>query len=324
MNRRVVLVSVQGIVSIVLLGLLWRSLDLAAFRALFVRLPVWFYLVSLLVVLAGQVAYAWRWRLLLVAAGVHAPFSAVVRQYFIGIFLNNFFPSTVGGDVAKVYLLGRDYGYRAVTASVLLDRMLGIGLVASYAALSLWLLPMPAPGLVTARLALTALALLSAGALVLAFTGTGGLAARVAWLGPRAVAAAEHLQRFRSDMAACLARPVLIAQAAAIVIGYFLAAGAVYVGFIAIQTGHSPSFVATTAVMMAASALSNIPISLNGLGLREQLHAVFMAPLGVPREVAVAISLLFFGHLLVASVLGFVFWLHTPVLPADAPARLGS
>ena len=39
--------------------------------------------------------------LLLTASGVHIPFATVVRQYFIGIFLNNFLPSTVGGDVAK-------------------------------------------------------------------------------------------------------------------------------------------------------------------------------------------------------------------------------
>ena len=110
-NRRYAWIAAQAVVTIVLLAALLRGLNLDAFRTSFVRLPVWFYLFSLAVVLAGQVAYAWRWKLLLVGAGVRAPFTLIIRQYFIGIFLNKFFPSTVGGDVGKVYLLGRDHGY---------------------------------------------------------------------------------------------------------------------------------------------------------------------------------------------------------------------
>ena len=124
---------VQAVLSMGLLVFLLRSLDLAAFRTLFARLPLWFYLLSLLVVLGGQVVYAWRWRLLLAEAGVRVPLLLTVRQYFIGTFLNNFLPSTVGGDVGKVYFLGRDHGYRVVMASVVLDRMLGLAMLAMWA-----------------------------------------------------------------------------------------------------------------------------------------------------------------------------------------------
>ena len=126
--------AAQALVTIVLLALLARSLDLPALRRLLTGLPASFYFISLGVVLAGQVAYAWRWRLLLRAAGVDVPFTNIVRQYFVGIFVNNFLPSTVGGDVAKVYYLGDRYGYRTVTASVAMDRVLGVGLLAALAA----------------------------------------------------------------------------------------------------------------------------------------------------------------------------------------------
>lgn len=322
MNRKRVWLTAQALITTALLAVLLRSLDLQAFGALFVTLPAWFYALSLAVVLAGQVVYAWRWRLLLAAAGVRAPFSVVIRQYFIGIFLNNFFPSTVGGDLAKVYLLGRDHGYRAVTASVLLDRMLGLGLLAVCAAVTLWAVPMPSAVLAGARLAVTGIA---AGALVvlaLAAAGTGGLSARVSWMGPRVAVLAERLQRLRLDMAAALTSPLLIAQAAAAVIGYFIAVAAVYVLFIRMHAVVAPSFALVMGVVMTTSVLSNIPISLNGLGLREQLHAVLLAPLGVPREVAVAISLLLFGHLLVASALGLAFWMQSGALRPDTAARL--
>src|SRR5687768_15863335 len=168
MRRSYLWFIIQAIVSVTLLTVLMRSLNLSALRELFVRLPLWFYGASLAVVLAGQVVYAWRWRLLLAAAGVSAPFSLVLRQYFIGIFLNNFFPSTVGGDVAKVYLLGRKHGYRPVTASVLLDRILGLGLLALCATVVLWSVSLPAAVLVAARLVVTAIAAASVVVLLIA------------------------------------------------------------------------------------------------------------------------------------------------------------
>ncbi|HEX2461120.1 MAG TPA: lysylphosphatidylglycerol synthase transmembrane domain-containing protein, partial [Vicinamibacterales bacterium] len=315
---------VQAVLSMGLLAFLLRSLDLAAFRTLFARLPLWFYLLSLLVVLGGQVVYAWRWRLLLAEAGVRVPFLLTVRQYFIGTFLNNFLPSTVGGDVGKVYFLGRDHGYRVVMASVVLDRMLGLAMLAMWATVALWLFQMPSPVLAAARLAVTGIAALLAAILIVTGTGTGGLAARVAWLGPRGVALAEHLQQFRIDMAVSLRSPLLMLQAALAVIVYALAAGAVYVVFIRIQTGTAPPLMMTTGVVMATAVLSNIPVSLNGLGLREQLHALLLAPLGVPREVAVAVSLLFFGHLLVSSLFGAGFWIQSRPLPGRPTAPLGT
>jgi hypothetical protein len=61
----------------------------------------------------------------------------------------------------------------------------------------------------------------------------------------------------------------------------------------------------------------------NGLGLREQLHALLLQPLGVPREAAVAISLLIFAHLLVSSLVGLVFWLRLPAFPKNIASETG-
>jgi uncharacterized protein (TIRG00374 family) len=309
MNWRYAALAAQAGVTAILLALLGRGLDLQAFRAMFASLPAWFYLFSLAVVLAGQVAYAGRWRLLLLAAGVRVPFTLILRQYFIGIFLNNFLPSTVGGDLGKVYLLGRHHGYGLVFASVVLDRILGLSFLALSAAALLWMLPMPSPLLAGARFTITGIAVVSACVLLVIATGTGGLHTRLSWMGPRVVGVAQRLQRLRIDVGGALRRPLLLVQAAAVVIVYCWVVGVVYVVFIRMQVRQQPSLAMTTAIMMTISILSFVPISLNGLGVREQLHVALLAPIGVPGEVAVAISLLLFGHLLVASAGGLVFWL---------------
>src|SRR5215510_7918514 len=242
MNRKHLAVGAQAIVSIALMALLFRGLDTAAFGALYRRLPAWFYIASLGVVLGGQMLYAWRWRLLLVANGLNVRIGTVLRQYFIGIFLNNFFPSTVGGDVAKVYYVGREHGYRPVAASVILDRLLGLGLLALLASLTLWLEPAASPAVATARALVTALAVAAMLFLTLAVRGTGGLAQRVERFGPRSVALASRLQRLRLDMAAAAARPMILGQAFGVVVSYFVALTVVYHAFIRLSAPTAPAF----------------------------------------------------------------------------------
>jgi uncharacterized protein (TIRG00374 family) len=321
-TRRHAWLAAQILVTTVLLTLLARGLDLPAFTRLFAQLPLWFYALSLAIILAGQVLYAWRWRVLLIALGVHVSFSVVLRQYFIGIFVNNFLPSTIGGDIAKVYLLGRDHGYRSVTASVLLDRLLGVGLLAVLAAATLWSVVMPSPVLAAARVAVSGVAVAFLFVLALAVFGTGGLPAHVSWMGRSAVNVAARLQRLRVNMTGALTSPAILGQAGAVVIAYFLGVAAVYIIFVSMQVGVTPPLAMILGVVMTTAVLSNIPISLNGLGLREQLNVLLLAPLGVPREAAAAISLLLFGHLLVASLVGLAFWMHAPATPAELPARL--
>ena len=311
--------AVQGLVSIALLVLLFRRLDLSALRMLYTTMPLWFYLLSLTVVVLGQVLYAWRWRQVLAASGVSVSLGVAVRQYFIGIFLNNFFPSTVGGDMAKVYYLGRQHGYRPIAASIVLDRLLSVGLLAVLATAMYWVAPDPSPRFVATRAVVTAMAATLIVFLILAARGTGGLPARLSRFGTMAVDLAERAQRFRHDMAGAARRPQIILQSAAVVTTYFLALTVVYRIFFTINGASHPPFLTLLTAVTTASFLSNLPVSVNGLGLREQLHVLLLQPLGVPREAAVGISLLIFAHLLVSSLFGLVFWLRLPAMPSEDP-----
>lgn len=298
----------QAAATIVLLLLLFRGFDWAAFRTLYLRLPFWFYAASLAAVVTGTVLYAWRWRVLLACGGVHLPFARVLQQYLVGIFVSNFLPSTIGGDAAKVFYLGRAHGYRAVTASVVLDRLFGLGLLSALAAAALWAEGLTSPRYVTARVALTAVAGGFGLATLLAMLGTGGLVPRLERFGGRAAGLAGHLQEFRLDLARAVWSPAVWAQSAAIVAVYFVLLTFVYQSFFALQSGLHLRFGVVLMAVASAIVLSNIPIAINGLGLREQLHVLMLEPLGVPKEVAVAISLLLFGHSLVVSVVGGLLW----------------
>jgi hypothetical protein len=176
--------------------------------------------------------------------------------------------------------------------------------------------------LLASRIVVTGIAAVLVVVVALALFGTGGLARWLAPLGPRAVALAAHAQQFRLDMAAPLKQPVIMGQAVLAVVTYFVCMTVVYFLFFSLHAVPQSSAVTLLAVVATTAVLSNVPISLNGLGVREQLHVWLLAPLGVPTEVALAISLLMFAHLLVASVVGLVIWLRRPAVPADAAQRL--
>jgi len=124
-------------------------------------------------------------------------------------------------------------------------------------------------------------------------------------------------------MAASLSRPVVFAQATAVVVAYFIGLTLVYTWFIELNALPPPAFGSLFVAVTAVAVLSNIPIAVNGLGVREQLHAWLLAPLGIPREIAVAISLLLYGHLLVGSLFGLMGWLRAPALPVDVAEQVG-
>jgi glycosyltransferase 2 family protein len=309
--------ATQAAASAAVLTWLVRGLDTHALGRLLLTLPAGFYLASLGLVVAGQLLYAWRWWLLLSVSGVNVSLSAAIRYYFIGIFTNNFLPSTVGGDATKVYYLGREHGYRQIAASVLVDRLLGLGSMAVLAAASSWLVPVAEPRFVALRLIVTLVAAGACGVIVVALTGAGGAQRWAAPFGGRVMALALRLQRLRLDMACLLRKPQVFAYSAGVVFSYLSAAALVYVWFVTITGAPAPSVVGVFAALSMIGVLSTVPIALNGLGVREQLHAWLLAPLGIQKEVAVAISLLFFFHVLVISLYGMVLWVMHPAVARD-------
>ena len=139
MSRRNIIFTAQAVVTAVLLVLLFRRFDWVRFAEGLQQMPAWFYAGSLVVLTIGQVLYAYRWSVVLAGMGLDVPFVEVLRQYFIGIFFSNLMPTAVGGDASKVYYLGQRSGFVQVTASVLLDRLLGFAWLALIGAVLAWI-----------------------------------------------------------------------------------------------------------------------------------------------------------------------------------------
>jgi glycosyltransferase 2 family protein len=241
-----------------------------------------------------------RWQRVLRALDHHTELPALLSHYLAGTFVSNFLPTTVGGDVLRVTRLSAGEGRAVAIASVMLERLTGF--------LVLPLLTLAAllgnPALLhlgtASRLALTlSLGTLVALMVILMVASSPRVGARLSgntsWL---AFAGAAHtgLHRVRHHPGDAL--PVLAASFAyqlTVVLAAWAAAHA-----LGLDLGWS-AMMAFVPVVAIAQVL---PLSVNGLGLREGVLVVLLAPLGVTAGQAVALGLLLYGMNLVVSLLG--------------------
>jgi uncharacterized membrane protein YbhN (UPF0104 family) len=252
--------------------------------------------------LAGIVLSAVRWQKVLDALEIRTKLPRLVRHNLAGQFVSNVLPTTIGGDVLRVSRLSRDTGESSGTfASVVLERLTG------------WLvLPVITivgfavnPGLrhlgsatsVALALSLGTLALLLGVLAAAASSRIGGrFATRADW---RRFAGAVHLGINRLRSHPCAAANVLMAGFAyqlALVLAAVAAAQAL---------GLRPAGLTALLAFFPAVLIAQVlPISMSGLGVREGAFVLFLGPLGVAKEEAIALGLLLYLLNLAVSLLG--------------------
>lgn len=309
--RRVVLFAVQATLSVVLASMVLRGLNWHALADMAARLSLGFFLGASLLSLLITVVYTMRWQQVLFCMGHRVPLSGLARQNFVGVFFNNFAPSMLGQDAAKTYYLGRDLGYVPAGVSVLVDKILGLGGMTVLAAALIVLLGLTGPIFTAGLSAALFFTLACALALLSMRLPMERLlpALLTRWtLGQRLV---ELASRSRANAGSAVTLRSLAASLAAVILGMGLTA-LIYAWFLTEATGSAPGPVQLMCALCLVYTVSNMPVSVNGIGVREQAHALILAGLGVPLEAAVGLSLLQYLFMTLQSLLGWGLWITRP------------
>jgi glycosyltransferase 2 family protein len=245
---------------------------------------------------------AWRWGRLLHAQGVHATTSRLAESFLVATFFNNFLPSNIGGDVVRVTDTAGAAGSKTLAATVVLvDRGLGVvalGLIAAAGAtLARTVGPIGAP-IVWSGLAL----FLGLGlAVVLKPSAVAAMCAPVRrvkteWVDIRLERLTGALERFRD-------RPEALALgfAGALVVQALLV---LFYAGVARSLSISIGLSDLAVVVPASLLVQMIPVSLNGLGVREATFGFYFRRLGLPLESALLVSLGGAGLVMAFSLVG--------------------
>jgi uncharacterized membrane protein YbhN (UPF0104 family) len=264
---------------------------------------------------------AWRWDLLLRTQRIDVPFSVLTNSFLVATFFNNFLPSNIGGDVIRIGDTARAAGSKTLaTMVVLVDRGVGlIGLVfvaaagASVAAWASETIGPLGPGLLWGALA----AILAVAVPVLLLPHGVGVLLRPLrlihqeWVELRIQRLVEGLSRFRQRpqaILACFAGAILVQ---AVLVGFY-AAVAHAIG-VRIAISHLAILVPVSFIVQM------MPLSVNGLGVREWVFGTYFTRLGLPLESALALSFIGAALIMLFSTSGAVVYLSRRQRMAAAP-----
>ena len=297
--------------SITLLILLFRLIDSQGFMQLFTRMSPSLFIVGAVLYLLAVILSAFRWQLVLRADGVRVRFRHLTEINLVGMLFTNFLPTAVGGDVARMYEFSRQSGQNTQAVStVLLDRMFGLISLVVMAVIAL------AAGY---RYAGERAVLVVVVAVVIGFVifwvlfFNKGFVRKFIWVFKLPILSRFelHARALYNSMFGLKHQRGLVISA--IIVSLLLQGTEVISAvFIARSLNIEISTVYFFIFLPMIWLVTMIPLSLNGLGIREGAFTFFFGQVGVLPAEAVALSLLIYSCRLFVGVLGgIIFFLRT-------------
>lgn len=318
MNKRVVQL-LRVVVSAGLLVWVFLAVDVRHTVEEIASARVEWVLAALAVSSLGNLFGAWRWQLLLRSQGREAPVLHLFGSYLVGLFFNNFLPSTIGGDVIRA-TSAKKKGGGTLTENltvVLVERMIGLFATLTFGGLA-------------------------------ALSGVAGeLDPRVPWLlgialfvsmagiylaisrrvRKRLIPLVERvpiafIRRTLVKMIAAFemfsrARPTLVANYVVSLAFQFLLI--VHFWLIQFAFGESIPFVTFLVVVPLVFCVMMLPVGINGLGVREGAFVWLMTRAGMAPGTALALSLASYAIAVVQGLAGGVIHLVREVRDRESP-----
>ena len=291
--RRIVSAGARLLISAGVMAVLLTRMDLSALRAAFAQVRPAHVLAAVAVYTAAQLVSSLRWHVLGRSLGFGAPWRFLAATYFAGMFCNLFLPTSMGGDVLKAWRVWHreKKGWMSLV-SVLADRGFGLLALIWIGGTAVWLVPAAAtvPGLRSLFAAL----------------GAGALCAVM--LAPQLAVPLERVRHIRglAEGTRMIYRrpltPLLVVALSLLIQG----AGVAIVILYARMLGMELSVPLAAMAFSAATVLTLLPVSLNGIGVREAGYAALLGIGGVAPEQAFTLSLLVFFTQSAVSLAGAV------------------
>ncbi len=291
--RRYVFLAIKISISIILLAVLFRQIDVGSLWSTARRASLAWLGVALGIYGVTLLASTWRWHLLLDAQRVAVRRRSLLGSFMVANFFNNFLPSNIGGDVIRISDTAKPAQSKTRAAAVvLMDRGLGLMalvLVAALGASAAGAIHPAALPIWPIWLWIGFLAGAAASApAVFAPDGFGRLLRPLTvfhpeWVGDRIAKLTDVLARFKAQPAAlagCFAWAVFVQ--ATMVLFYFAVAYALRLNVA----------ISDLAVIVPISfVMQMLPVSVNGFGVREATFSFYFTRIGQPIESALLVSL---------------------------------
>ncbi len=118
--------AVKILISGILLFLILHRVNLNHLKQMMLKIGVWEFLTLSLLYLLAQAISSLRWSWVIESLGKRVSPLLLFKLYLMGMFSNLFLPSTIGGDTIKGYIVSKSIGVRRAVSSIFLERYNGL------------------------------------------------------------------------------------------------------------------------------------------------------------------------------------------------------
>ncbi len=285
--KKTLFLGAKIIVSIILIVWLIGQVDWQGVSRQIYNISLPFLFAYVFLQLLGTVISARKWQVIASFKSLHFTVKEGFFAYLTGAFINNFLPSTIGGDAYRSLWLAKHSGARAAALStVVFDRFIGLWTLAFFALLSS---PLLFPFL---KSSLPLVLVLSALAMFLIFDLIITYAYCQPWFH-------QLLLRIPFQKVRRLLEEIIfytkkhIWWQTSLWSGLFIFVGIALSNFMLFRAlGSDVGFFAFTSIIFLVTIISAVPLSINNIGIKEWAYVTFFALVGVSIETAITVALL--------------------------------
>jgi len=308
--KKIALILLRIAISLGIVIFLMRRVNPPLMLKIIRGLDLKFLLWGFFILLVSYSLGVYRWKMLIGAMGLNPPISRIITATCGGLFFNTFLPSTIGGDVFRTMdLFSHTKQGSKILASVFLDRLSGfIGLM-TIAFFSL---------LVGFRLINDKVIILSVAVLfcifllIFAIVFSRRIFKKIVSLAEflKVREFSDRLYKFHTAIVELRANPRVLLYN--LFISLLIQASGVFAFyFLGLSLHINLRIIHFLVVVPVIGAITVLPISIAGLGLRDSSTIIYLGRLGVAKEVAFSLSLLVFFLTTIIGILGGIIYVIT-------------
>lgn len=306
--RNKILITIKLIVSSGLLYFLLHKIGLQPVLTQLGNAQLSWLLLAIVVFTFSNFLGSLQWYLLLRRTGVYLGFFRVVRYYYIGLFFNNIFISNMGGDFFRLFYISRQANNSsAAFSTVFLDRFLGFTML-TFLAIMGGIFWSGTVGLAKIWPVLLILMSTWVFVIIVLFNKKLGYFFRflLKWFVSEKILIKLRdiynlIYDFSRDkrLLLYLFSISFVIQLSRVFIHYFAGRA------IGVESGFVPFLIFIPIIALFAS----LPISVGGLGVREQTGVILFRRVGIPMALAIPMEFLAYLLTVVCSLPGILFFI---------------
>jgi uncharacterized protein (TIRG00374 family) len=290
-------------ISLVLITWFVKAFDWRQITGILHNAQVQWLVIAITWIIAAVLVSTFKWQIILRAQGFDLSFNKLWQIYWMGLFFNNFLPSSIGGDALRIFWVGRDtQDSSGAATSVVIERILATTALALVGLVGCLLVVNPWHEVIVMFLLLIIITIFL---LILIIFGKlpDFILKRKNRVTQFLIGLINHGQNVRKRPLAILWVLLwsVVFQVCVVGTNY-----AIFRGLNLETVGWSELLY----VIPVTSVAAMLPLGINGYGVREGAYVLLLRPYNVPEVGAFTASLLFALLVSVCSLWGGWFWMR--------------